>query len=535
MDTDNRSRLLEEQNTENRARLLGLQYIDTSQLKDRPLFGYVLSVQELYEKRVIPLLAAEHAIQFGITTTTSQQTMTELRSRFADQQITYYLISETGFREYMKLYDPPPEVVYQDISITQADTSAVAAQVEETLGKIKAEDMLAYLTQQAYRLTASDIHLENDKDTVRIRFRVDGVLHHIARLDKQTYHILLSAIASAANVSTNAPDAQSGNINRTVKMADGSEVVLNLRLETVPALYGTDAVLRLFNFKPEFLHLDKLGLSADEKSVIQDILRNPTGLVLIVGPTGSGKTTTLYSMINELNNDERKIITLEEPVEYVISGITQIPVASRREGDGFGEKLRAVLRLDPDVIMVGEIRDNDTAKTALQASLTGHLVLSTYHAGSTAAALTRMLDAIGENPLFVNAIRLITSQRLVRQLDNATKQAYSPDEATMRYIEQTLESLPANVAKPDLAAIQLYHPGSSPEYPFGYNGQFAIRELMVMRPALRTILRKPAREVTTEDLEQAARDDGMLTMRQDGVLKALQGLTTIDEVIRVVG
>src|SRR5690606_35517422 len=155
----------------------------------------------------------------------------------------------------------------------------------------------------------------------------------------------------------------------------------------------------------------------------------PTGLVLVVGPTGSGKTTTLYSMLNSLNNEERKIITIEDPVEYQFEGVTQIPVHSKSgQETGFAEKLRATLRLDPDIVMVGEIRDMDTARTALQAALTGHLVLSTFHAASSAAALTRIADILGENPLFVSAIRLVMAQRLVRRLDDATKQPYTPDE-----------------------------------------------------------------------------------------------------------
>ncbi|MCA9343297.1 Flp pilus assembly complex ATPase component TadA, partial [Candidatus Saccharibacteria bacterium] len=187
-------------------------------------------------------------------------------------------------------------------------------------------------------------------------------------------------------------------------MADGADVDVNLRVETVPTIHGMDIVMRLFNLSQDMYNLNKLGLNPEERKIVDDIIAKPTGLVLVVGPTGSGKTTTLYSMLNSLNNDSRKIITIEDPVEYQFEGLTQIPVNSKGTQEvNFAEKLRAVLRLDPDIVMVGEVRDMDTAKTALQASLTGHLVLSTFHAGSASAALTRLVDVIGANPLFASA------------------------------------------------------------------------------------------------------------------------------------
>jgi type IV pilus assembly protein PilB len=310
---------------------------------------------------------------------------------------------------------------------------------------------------------------------------------------------------------------------------------VNVRVETVPTTYGHDAVLRLFTFKEQMLNLDMLGLSPFERRIVDDIISHPSGMVLFVGPTGSGKTTTLYSIVNQLNNPERKIITLEDPVEYNIEGITQVPVDSAENRQGFADKLRAVLRLDPDVIMVGEIRDIDTAKTALQAALTGHLVLSTYHASSASAAISRMIDAIGENPLFAASIRLITAQRLIRRLDDSTKQPYQPDAQTIEYIRKVLMTLPPRVQKPDLSAITLYKPGASAENPFGFKGQLAVRELLQMTPPVRELLSRPSREITTELIEQTAVRGGMITMMQDGILKALQGLTTIEEVFRAVG
>jgi len=318
-------------------------------------------------------------------------------------------------------------------------------------------------------------------------------------------------------------------------MATGEEVTVNLRVETVPTIYGQDVVMRLFNLKLELLSLDNLGLSERERGVVDDIIRHPTGMVLVVGPTGSGKTTTLYSLLTTLNSEERKIITLEDPVEYFLPGVVQIPVEGDLHSSGFAERLRAVLRLDPDTLMVGEIRDQDTARTALQAALTGHLVLSTFHASSSAAALSRLLDYIGINPLFASAIHLIMAQRLIRRLDDATKVGYSPDDAVRAQLQAVVDTLPPGVERPDLSNVTLYKPGSSPEHPFGFTGQFPIREQLQMTPGIQQLLRLPPGQVTTEMLEQKAVEDGMITMLQDGVLKVLRGETTLEEVYRVVG
>lgn len=525
----------EEDATLRRARLLGFNYVDTATLPQKQLYKDMLTKEEMYQKRVVPLQADQSNSLFGITTTTSQQAINELKQRFSDVRTNFAIISDSGYREYMRLYDPPKKIEYQDIAFAADTTNDLFKNVSATLDQVRADDILAYLVQQGYRLKASDIHLENQKDGVRIRFRVDGVLHPIARLTHEKYHQLLSSIAIAANVSTGVADAQTGHINKAYKLATGEDVTVNLRVETVPTVYGQDVVMRIFTLKLELLSLDNLGLDERERAVVDDVIRHPTGMVLVVGPTGSGKTTTMYSIVNTLNSPERKILTLEDPVEYFMSGVTQIPVHGDTNAQGFAEKLRAILRLDPDVVMVGEIRDQDTAKTALQAALTGHLVLSTFHASSAAAAVTRMLDYIGINPLFASAIHLIMAQRLVRLLDDKTKQPYTPDEGLKKQLQLIVDTLPANVPKPDLNNLTLYKPGTSAENPFGFAGQTPIREQMLMTPGVQELLRLPPNQITTEMLEQKAREDGMITMLQDGILKVLEGKTTLEEVFRVVG
>ena len=531
------ARLDEEDATQRRAELLHVAYTDTSALTEKPLFQDILTTDQMRQYKIIPIQADRSNILFGITTTTSQQTMNALVDHFTDQKVAFTLISEAGFREYMDLYDPPKQVIYQDISIKNTDTTQLVDEISQMLQQVKADDMLAYLVSQAHRLNASDIHLETTTGDARIRLRIDGVLHPIAKLDADRYRMLIGAIASAGNVSTSADYAQQGHIAQKVKMADEHEVDVNVRLETVPTIHGMDVVMRLFNMDQSMYTLDRLGLAADQRAVVDDIIAKPSGLVLIVGPTGSGKTTTLYSMLNSLANDERKIITVEDPVEYQFDGITQIPVKTTESGnDGtFADKLRAILRLDPDIVMVGEIRDNDTAKTALQASLTGHLVLATFHASSAAAALTRLGDTIGQNPLFVSAIRLVMAQRLIRRLDDDTKQEYVPSERELQTIRQIIETLPEGVERPNLDALKLYKPGSSADNPYGYKGQIAVREQFQMTGQILSVMQTHSTVLSTQDIEAAAIASGMRTMLQDAVLEVIAGKTTLQEIFRVIG
>lgn len=527
----------EEISTQNRAQILNIGYTNTEQMAEKPIFKDIISIDQMRTYRIIPIQADRSNILFGITTTTSQQTMNSLVNHFTDQKVAFTLISESGFRDYMLLYDPPKKVVYQDISISKTQDELLINQVSSTLDQVRADDMLAYLVNQAHQLNASDIHLETQSNYARVRLRIDGVLHPIARLTFEKYRLLVAVIASAANVSTNADEAQQGHISQTVKMADETEVSVNLRVETVPTINGIDVVMRVFNMDHTMYNLDRLGLSPEQRAVVDDIITKPSGLVMVVGPTGSGKTTTLYSMLNSLTSDERKIITIEDPVEYQFPGITQISVKSSEQGDdkSFANKLRAVLRLDPDTVMVGEIRDNDTARTALQASLTGHLVMCTFHASSASAALTRLADIIGQNPLFVSAIRLVMAQRLVRQLDENTKQPYQPSEAELATIRAVIDTLPQDVERPNLENLTLYKPGSSPENPYGFKGQIAIREQFRMTGEIRKLLESNAKVLSSQEIEAAAIRSGMRTMLQDAILHVVAGRTTLEEVYRVIG
>lgn len=526
----------EEQNTLQRANMLGLQYFNSRELAaDSQLYPGLLSIQEMYQGHIVPLSdnGEDTPLVFGITINTPQQLLRQLRERFEGRMVQFVVISNTGYRDLMLRYDPPKKVIYNDVKIATEGDSATIEEVSHTLESVRADDILNYLIKQADKLNASDIHLESQRDHVRVRLRVDGALHPVANLSKDKYRVLFASIASRANISTASDDAQTGHMQQDMVEADGSKRLLNMRIETVPTIYGQDAVIRLFNFDTNLLRLDNLGMTEEQVSNFKQIVDHPHGMVLMVGPTGSGKSTTLYSILNALNDPTRKILTLEDPVEFSIPGVSQIPV-NTQAGDSFAEKLRAVLRLDPDVVMVGEIRDVDTAKTAIQASITGHLVLSTFHASTAATAFSRMIDMIGQNPIFSTAIRLVVGQRLVRRLDDATKIPYSPDEATKKYLRDQLKDLPKNIPMPDIDNLTLYKPGKSDAVPFGYVGRMTIIEQMVVNEEIQAFLRGDVTEVNAEVIEQAALRNGMLTLMQDGILKAIAGLTTLEEVNRVI-
>lgn len=524
----------EEKATRERAAIVGLQYLDTREVEDSlPLTENVLSIEEMYRGKIIPLSIGEgeRPYQFGVTTQTPQSLLSSLQTKYSDIGFNtqFLMISTSGFKAFMRRYDPPKVVIYDDIKIATEGDSDTIAHVSKTLNSVSTDRLFDYLLSQAEKLGASDIHIENERTGIRIRMRIDGALHTVATLEKDRYRTIIGELASRANVSSAANVPQSGHIQKEIATEDGTHL-LNLRVETVPTMYGQDAVLRLFNFNSTLLNLDLLGIPDRQRQEINEIVSHPRGMALMVGPTGSGKSTTLYSMLNALNTPERKLITLEDPIEYGLPGITQIPVDTTG-GQSFADVLRSVLRLDPDVVMVGEIRDQDTARTAIQASITGHLVLSTFHANSASAAFSRMIDLIGVNPIFSSAIRLVIAQRLVRRLVNETKEEYEPDEATKRYVRSVLDGLSG---APDLTNFKLWRPKPSVDAPFGYKGRLVIMEQMVVSEPIQAFLRGDVTDIHTEVIERTAREYGMQTLLQSGILAALRGETTIEEVSRVI-
>lgn len=554
VERQNRFREVDENSTAKRAGILGVEYLD---LRDKdatlPLINDVMEIPEMYRYRMVPLQKGDytHPTVYGITLSTPESRLRELNQQAEknSESVSYRLISDSSFRNIMRRFDPPKNVVYHNVEISSDGDSSTLKKVSVELEHVRPDDILNYLILQADKLNASDIHLETQRDSVRVRFRIDGTLHPIATLSPNKYRVLFSSIASASNLSTAANEAQSGHIVREIGELrrsfhlvndKGEEIpvsdknddhILNMRIETVPTSYGQDAVIRLFNFRQDMLQLDVLGLDDVEMREFKEIISHPHGMVMVVGPTGSGKSTTLFSIMNALNDPTRKLITLEDPIEFDIPGVTQIPVDTTR-GQTFADNVRTILRLDPDVVMVGEIRDVDTAKTAIQAAITGHLLLATFHAQDAAAAFARLVDMIGINPVFTSAIRVVIGQRLVRKLDSDTKIEYEPDEMTKQWIRKTLANIPDD-QKPNLDNIRLWRPGKSDANPFGYRGRIVLMEQLIMSEEIARFISGEVKDVNAAAIAATAKRDGMITMLQKGVLKALAGETTLEEVNRV--
>lgn len=554
VERQNRFREVDENSTAKRASILGVEYLD---LRDKdatlPLINDVMEIPEMYRYRMVPLQKGDytHPTVYGITLSTPESWLRELNQQAEknSESVSYRLISDSSFRNIMRRFDPPKDVVYHNVEISSDGDSSTLKKVSVELEHVRPDDILNYLILQADKLNASDIHLETQRDSVRVRFRIDGTLHPIATLSPNKYRVLFSSIASASNLSTAANEAQSGHIVREIGELrrsfhlvndKGEEIpvsdknddhILNMRIETVPTSYGQDAVIRLFNFRQDMLQLDVLGLDDVEMREFKEIISHPHGMVMVVGPTGSGKSTTLFSIMNALNDPTRKLITLEDPIEFDIPGVTQIPVDTTR-GQTFADNVRTILRLDPDVVMVGEIRDVDTAKTAIQAAITGHLLLATFHAQDAAAAFARLVDMIGINPVFTSAIRVVIGQRLVRKLDPDTKIEYEPDEMTKQWIRKTLANIPDD-QKPNLDNIRLWRPGKSEANPFGYRGRIVLMEQLIMSEEVARFISGEVKDVNAAAIAATAKRDGMITMLQKGVLKALAGETTLEEVNRV--
>lgn len=529
----------DEESTERRAAILGLQYLDTRQIEQAlPLVEGLLSVDQMHKDRIIPLVMGSESepYRFAVTSTTPQSLLVRMEREYADdgKAIQFFLISQSGYDAFMLRYDPPPEIHYDDIEIAKEGDSETIASVSKTLNSVGTDMVFDYLVQQADKLGASDIHIENQRSEIRVRMRVDGALHSVAILEKDRYRVLMAALSSQANISTASRAPQSGHMHKEIyDPSTNATHLLNLRVEAVPTMYGQDVVLRLFNFNTDDLNLDLLGIAPRERKEIDEVVSHPRGMLLMVGPTGSGKSTTLYSILNALNTDDRKIITLEDPIENSIPGVTQIPIDTTN-GQYFADGLRSVLRLDPDVVMVGEIRDQETARTAIQASITGHLVLSSFHANSTSAAFSRIIDMIGQNPIFSSSIRLLIAQRLVRRLWQDSKEEFRPDEATRRWVKEVLKDLPPEIEHPDLDTFTLWRAVPTDDVPFGYKGRMPVMEQMVVTEEVQKFIRGDVQDIHTETIEAAAKKQGMVTLLQAGVLAAMRGETTLEEVNRVI-
>jgi general secretion pathway protein E len=373
------------------------------------------------------------------------------------------------------------------------------------------------LIQRAVEARASDIHIEPFENRLKVRYRIDGVLHEVEAPPASSTAAVISRVKIMARM--NIAERRLPQDGRIMLRVQGKE--LDLRVSCIPTSFGESVVMRILDRGNVVLDFDSLGFDGHTLPPFLHVLEQPHGILLVTGPTGSGKTTTLYTALSKINTPDRKIITVEDPVEYQIEGINQMQVKPQI-GLDFAGALRSIVRQDPDVIMIGEMRDLETCKIAIQSALTGHLVLSTLHTNSAAGGLTRLLDMGVEDYLLASTVNAIMAQRLVRRLDRASAEVYEPLPEVVTQLG--LDKLTTQ------RSIRLYRPRPSADNPSGFHGRLAIIEQLTMNDALRRLLMQHA---DASDIERAARASGMHTMYEDGLRKALAGLTTIEEVLRV--
>lgn len=499
----------------------GTPYLDVRDLSGYPMLDGLLTYEQLLDYRVAPLVYGPEtkAIELGLTAATDRTRLQEITTKLDGHQVTFKTISEPGYLDVLNsLY------LTSFKKELDGDFAAFGPRLAATAPKAAFQ----LIAQLAYLLRASDIHIEPQEAAARIRFRIDGTLHPITDVNTESYKVFLADLQTRANIKWGSDEPQSGRISFDLVDAKGAKQSVNMRIETIPSFHGEEIVVRIFGMEATFLKLENRGFSEQQINTIKEAIHRPSGMILAVGPTGSGKTSALYSIVNELNSPERKIITLEDPVEYDLPGVTQIPIHSE-DKELFAEKLRAVLREDPNIIMIGEIRDLDTAKTALQASLTGHLVLSTFHASSAATAISRLLDMAGDNALLASSLKIINAQRLLRKVCEYCKQPVELDSVTKTRIQKALSNLPTDIQNALTTATVFQGKGCPQCNGLGYRDRVPVVEQLVMNDDLEKLLSSTSL-VTADQVEEVAIASGMVTLLQDGLLKVLRGLTTLEEV-----
>jgi len=454
-----------------------------------------------------------------------------------------FMVSEESLQRAWKRYGEVPE--YEEISRGVIDVSSEKLQeflkqtstiqdLKDILSSSSAtqknrriSEVLEIILAGAVSADASDIHIEPQAEQVRLRFRLDGVLHDILLLDYKVYNLLLSRIKLVSGLKLNIRNqAQDGRFSIHI---DKTEI--EVRTSVIPESYGESIVLRILNPKAISVTFDELGIEPGLMKILDKELSKPNGMIINTGPTGSGKTTTLYAFLKKVYTPGAKIITLEDPIEYHLKDIVQTQV-EESSGYSFSDGLRSILRQDPDIIMVGEIRDLETARTAMNAALTGHLVLSTLHTNNAAGTIPRLVD-LGVNPSAIApAVNVSMAQRLARKLCDKCKEKAEASAEEKTTISNIIESMPANYAKPPTEPMYLWRSKGCPACNgIGYKGRIGVFEAILIDENIEPLILTNPGE--TEILKESAKQ-GILNMKQDGILKVLNGITSLDELRRVV-
>lgn len=462
------------------------------------------------------------------------------RLRGAGYNLQLFLVSSRSLKKAWDIYKEIPKelgAITRQIDVSAERLESFRTEITSTeILKAKVESMSGATTSDLLELIiagglatdASDIHLEPQAEAVRLRYRLDGILQDIAFLPHATFKFLLSRIKLISEIKLNVKQtAQDGRF--TIK-SPGEEI--EVRVSTLPGPEGENMVMRVLNPKAIGLSLADLGMQPWVEKQIEAELKKPNGMIITTGPTGSGKTTTLYAFVKKVHEPGIKIITLEDPIEYHLTGIEQTQVEPDK-GYDFASGLRAILRQDPDVILVGEIRDKETAETAMHASLTGHLVFSTMHTNNAAGTIPRLIDMEVKPNIIAPAINVSMAQRLVRRLCQSCKKLRPAAAAELKIIKEELDAMPPKVARPDLGVLQIAEAkGCADCHGLGYKGRVGVYELVIIDDAMERLIAKQPSEA---DIKELAFKQGQITMKQDAILKIIAGITDLAEVERVVG
>jgi len=521
-----------------------LPYLDLSRMTIDIDALKILAEEEARAGKLAVFQKVGQKLQVAIESPNPETTQRILRNlQEKGYKINIFLVSEQSLSRAWKRYSEVPE--YEETQRGVIDVSSEklddflkkTSSIEElknlfvssatTQKNRKISEVLEIILAGALSADASDIHIEPQEKQIRLRFRLDGVLHDILLFDYKIYNLLLSRIKLVSGLKLNVRNqAQDGRFSIKV-----NEEEIAVRTSVIPEAYGESIVLRILNPKSIAIAFDELGIDKKLMDILEKELSKPNGMILTTGPTGSGKTTTLYAFLRKIYTPETKIITLEDPVEYHLPNIVQTQV-EESIGYSFSAGLRSILRQDPDIIMVGEIRDLETAKTAINSALTGHLVLSTLHTNNAAGTIPRLID-LGVNPTSIApAVNISMAQRLVRKLCDKCKEKYPASEAEAIAVKKVIETFPLNREKPDIAEIFVWKAkGCKFCNNLGYKGRIGIYEAILIDEEVEPLILLNPTE--TEILKKSEKQ-GILNMKQDGVLKVLDGITSLDELERVI-
>lgn len=538
-----------ENEVEKKATSLGLAYINLDKFPISQEALKLISEDQAEALQTICFLFTGEEIRLGSINPGNPQ-VTNLAKELADNhhaRSKVYMISENSWQLAYKIYAKIPTILHlEGINITEEDLNKFDEKITnfDTLQSLVKETSLTesinLVIAAGMKFLASDIHIEAEENDVKVRFRIDGTLYNALSMPQEASEKLSSRIKLLASLKLNADNKpQDGRF--TISL---NKDKIDVRVSIIPSAYGESIVMRLLRSSSIGLQFDELGLKGKAYNDLSKQMSKPNGMVIATGPTGSGKTTTLYAILNKLNRAETKIITLEDPIEYKLPGIIQSQVEGKSNTDNkseaekntrytFARGLRAILRQDPDIVMVGEIRDLETADVAINAALTGHLMLSSMHTNSASATIPRLLAMGVQTFLLAPALDAIIGQRLVRRLCPSCKlEDDTIDNTTMTEILNTLNSIApeSGHAVADINNLKFFKAkGCDKCHNLGYKGRVGIYEIFMMTPEIEKIIL--AGNVSEYEIEKLAIKNGMITMLQDGLLKAMEGTTSVQEVL----